>query len=134
MPVIYELDNLSYGEKAIIEDNYLYPYLGNCSITIYAHQQGNEIYKAAQTIEKIVYINTTKLDPTNIDNNTTTTMIYTDNIVYFNGEHNTLRVFDMTGRMIYSANVEDENSHYLPISQRGIYVICLDNQTLKIVK
>lgn len=134
LPVIYELDNLSYGEKAIIEDNYLYPYLGNCSITIYAHQQGNEIYKAAQTIEKTVYINTTKLDPTNIDNNTTTTMIYTDNIVYFNGEHNTLRVFDMTGRMIYSANVEDENSHYLPISQRGIYVICLDNQSLKIVK
>ena len=134
LPVIYELDNLSYGEKAIIEDNYLYPYLGNCSITIYAHQQGNEIYKAAQTIEKTVYINTTKLDPTNIDNNTTTTMIYTDNIVYFNGEPNTLRVFDMTGRMIYSANVEDENSHYLPISQRGIYVICLDNQSLKIVK
>ena len=134
LPVIYELDNLSYGEKAIIEDNYLYPYLGNCSITIYAHQQGNEIYKAAQTIEKTVYINTTKLDPTNIDNNTTTTMIYTDNIVYFNGEHNTLRVFDMTGRMIYSANVEGENSHYLPLSQRGIYVICLDNQSLKIVK
>ncbi|MBO5345551.1 MAG: hypothetical protein J6A44_01440, partial [Paludibacteraceae bacterium] len=134
LPVIYELDNLSYGEKAIIEDNYLYPYRGNCSITIYAHQQGNEIYKAAQTIEKTVYINTPKLDPTNIDNNTTTTMIYTDNIVYFNGEHNTLRVFDMTGRMIYSANVEDENSHYLPLSQRGIYVICLDNQSLKIVK
>lgn len=131
LTVTYELAEEDEG-SAVIKDNYLYPNAAG-NITIYAYQEGNEFYKKAQFVEKTVYVNSKEI-AVDVENTVTTTILYTDNIVYFNGEHNTLRVFDMTGRMIYSANVEDENSHYLPISQRGIYVICLDNQSLKIVK
>ena len=135
LEIIYELDNDSEGEKAMIEGNYLYPFQGNCYVTIYAYQEGNEMYEAAQYLEKTVYIGSSKKDPTTaIENNETTTVIYVDNVVYFNGKYNTLRVYDMTGRQIYSAKVTGENQHYLPLTQCGIYVVCLDNNTLKIVK
>ena len=133
LEIIYELDNDSEGEKAMIEGNYLYPFQGNCYITIYAYQEGNEMYEAAKYVEKTVYISSSKLNPTHIEN-TTTTLIYVDNTIYFNGKHNTLSVYDMTGRQIYSAKVTGENQHYLPLTQCGIYVVCLDNETLKIVK
>lgn len=131
LPVIYELAEEDEG-SAVIEDNYLYPNAAG-NITIYAYQEGNEFYKKAQFVEKTVYVNSKEI-AVDVENTVTTTILYADDIIYFNGEHNTLRVFDMTGRMIYSTNVEGENSHYLPLSQRGIYVICLDNQSLKIVK
>ena len=135
LEIIYELDNDSEGEKAMIEGNYLYPFQGNCYVTIYAYQEGNEMYEAAQYLEKTVYIGSSKKDPTTaIENNETTTVIYVDNVIYFNGKYNTLRVYDMTGRQIYSAKVTGENQHYLPLTQCGIYVVCLDNNTLKIVK
>ena len=136
LEIIYELDKASDGEKAMIENNYLYPFQGNCYVTIYAYQEGNEIYEAAQYLEKTVYISSSKIDskPTSIETNSTTTLIYVDNTIYFNGKHNTLRVYDMTGRQVYSADVMGENHHFLPLTQRGIYVICLDNETLKIVK
>lgn len=136
LEIIYELDKASVGEKAMIENNYLYPFQGNCYVTIYAYQEGNEIYEAAQYLEKTVYISSSKIDskPTSIETNSTTTLIYVDNTIYFNGKHNTLRVYDMTGRQVYSADVMGENHHFLPLTQRGIYVICLDNETLKIVK
>lgn len=135
LEIIYELDNDSEGEKAMIEGNYLYPFQGNCYVTIYAYQEGNEMYEAAQYLEKTVYIGSSKKDPTTaIENNETTTVIYVDNVVYFNGKYNTLRVYDMTGRQVYSANIIGENHHYLPLTQCGIYVVCLDNNTLKIVK
>ena len=133
LEIIYELDNDSEGEKAMIEGNYLYPFQGNCYITIYAYQEGNEMYEAAKYVEKTVYISSSTLNPTHIEN-TTTTLIYVDNTIYFNGKHNTLSVYDMTGRQIYSAKVTGENQHYLPLTQNGIYVVCLDNETLKIVK
>jgi hypothetical protein len=131
LTVTYELAEDS-KESAIIEDNKLYPITAGY-ITIYAYQEGNEIYKAAKHIEKTIYINENEIT-VKVDDNSTTMLIYANDMVHFNVEHSTLRVYDMTGRMIYSANVEGENSHYLPIAQRGIYVICLDNQTLKIVK
>ena len=133
LEIIYELDNDSEGEKAMIEGNYLYPFQGNCYITIYAYQEGNEMYEAAKYVEKTVYVSSSTLNPTHIEN-TTTTLIYVDNTIYFNGKHNTLSVYDMTGRQIYSAKVTGENQHYLPLTQCGIYVVCLDNETLKIVK
>ena len=133
LEIIYELDNDSEGEKAMIEGNYLYPFQGNCYITIYAYQEGNEMYEAAKYVEKTVYISSSTLNPTHIEN-TTTTLIYVDNTIYFNGKHNTLSVYDMTGRQIYSAKVTGENQHYLPLTQCGIYIVCLDNETLKIVK
>lgn len=129
LKVTYELDATS-TEKAMIEDNYLYPFTGDCFITIYAYQEGNDKYQAAQYIEKTVFISTNEIT-TNIAH-ATTTLLYADNVVYFNGTHQTLRIFDMAGRQVYSADVTGENQHHIAL-QRGIYIICLDNQRLKII-
>ena len=134
LEVTYELDETSIG-KVLLIDNVLYPTGGNTYITIYAYQEGNDVYEAAQYVEKTIYINSKVQGPTTaIENNETTTLMYVNDIIYFSGEHNTLRVYDIAGRIVYSADIAGENQHYLPLTQRGIYVVCLDDEVVKIMK
>ncbi len=122
----------SNTDVAIVENNILI-IVGSGEAIITASQEGDDNYEAAQYVEKTVYISSnTELKPTNIGNNINTTLIYANNVVYFNDKHSTLRIFDMAGRQIYSADVTGKNQHNISL-QRGIYIICLDNQYLKIM-
>ena len=115
---------------ANIKGNYLH-IVGVGSANITASQAGNDIYNAAEEVTLSIYI---KKIEVNVENTKTSKIVYANGTIYFEETHSELRVYDMTGRMVYSANVKDTKEHRLALTQRGIYIIYLDKQSLKIVK
>ena len=115
---------------AKVVDNFLY-IVGVGEANISAAQAGNDIYNAAEDVKLSIYI---KKIEVNVENTKTSKIVYTNGTIYFEETHSELRIYDMAGRMVYSANVKGIKEHRLALTQRGIYIIYLDKQSLKIVK
>ncbi len=129
LEVTYESSN---NEIAVVEDNLLFP-LSVGIVTITAYQTGDDTYKAATPIAYTVNVTAEEM-PTGVEEVEQSELIYAAGVAYFGEGSSLLRVFDITGNLVYSADVTGTTEHYIPELNRGIYIISVDEQTVKFIR
>ena len=96
LEVTYESSN---NEIAVVEDNLLFP-LSVGIVTITAYQTGDDTYKAATPIAYTVNVTAEEM-PTGVEEVEQSELIYAAGVAYFGEGSSLLRVFDITGNLVY---------------------------------